>query len=558
MAQSKKKGSYLKRLLTAALACLGLAYTVVFFGPLEMVAFSGGSLVYTYQNVALLLAVMGLAFVAVVSPLLALLRGKAFRIAVSVIAGVALAAYLQALLLNDGLGLLTGDAIVWEDYTTFTVLGTAVWLAVLGGMIALSLLKKKLWKAVVRYSALLLVVMQLVPTVTILCGTYAEKNTPTVAYYLSDTTIDRAGSENIYIFVLDRLDYDYITRTLKTHPGMFDGLDGFTLYDNATSAYARTRPALVHMLTGQEESTFRVSASAYYQQVWQGDNVIAALKADGWKTEFFATPRNLFATDADTKRYADNYSNSIASFHYDVLAGKLLQLSAFRYSPMLLKPLSWGDTNYFNDGTIRSSNYQYDDVGYSRRLEKLEAGSGKQFKLIHFFGPHAPYTMNADGTLAEGETTVVDQLAGSFHNLTAIFNRMKAEGIYDSATILVLGDHGSAVSDLKPLQKATRIGLFYKPAGSSGTPLQHSAAPVCSRNVPATLAKAAGLPYAALGTPLDEVAEDATVDRYYYKTVCDEETYRERWLYTYRITGDAANFANWTLISEEEIPYSYN
>ena len=55
---------------------------------------------------------------------------------------------------------------------------------------------------------------------------------------------------------------------------------------------------------------------------------------------------------------ADNYSNSITSFHYDVLAGKLLQLSAFRYSPMLLKPLSWGDTNYFNDGTIRSNNYQ--------------------------------------------------------------------------------------------------------------------------------------------------------------------------------------------------------
>ncbi len=136
----KKKGSYPKRLLTAALAMLGLAYTVVFFGPLEMVAFSGGSLVYTYKDVSLLLAVMALAVVAIAAPLLALLRGKAFRITVSVVSGAAIASYLQALLLNDGLGLLTGDAIVWEDYTTFTVLGTAVWLAVLGGMIALSLL----------------------------------------------------------------------------------------------------------------------------------------------------------------------------------------------------------------------------------------------------------------------------------------------------------------------------------------------------------------------------------------------------------------------------------
>ena len=558
MAQNKKKGSYPKRLLTAALAMLGLAYTTVFFGPLEIVAFSGNSLVYNYRVVAPVLAIMALCVTAALPPLLALLRGKAFRIAVSVFSGCSLAAYLQALLLNGGLGLLTGDEIVWSDYTTNTCLSGMLWLAVIGGLVALCLLKSKIWKQAVRFSALLLVAMQLVPTVSILCGAYDTQKTDTRQYYLSDRGMEEAGSENIYVFVLDRLDYDYITRTLKTDPHVFDGLDGFTLYDNAISAFARTKPALVNIFTGNAEAAFQSSYNNYYQQVWSGENVIEGLKNDGWQTDFYALTYNLFSTSQDAQRYADNFSDGTMYYDYGVLSTKLLQLSAFRYSPTVLKPIFWGDTNYFIEGTALSDRYQYDDVAYAQRLMQTQAGEGKRFKLIHFFGPHSPYTVNADGTRSETETTVTDQMRGTFHNLTAIFDQMKAEGIYDDATILILGDHGSAVSDLEPLQKATRIGLFYKPAGSSGTPLQHSNAPVCSANVPATLAKSAGLPYESLGTPLDEVAEDANIVRTYYKTVCDPETYRERWLCTYHVTGDAADFSNWTLVSEEEIHYSYN
>ena len=42
-------------------------------------------------------------------------------------------------------------------------------------------------------------------------------------------------------------------------------------------------------------------------------------------------------------------------------------------------------------------------------------------------------------------------------------------------------------------------------------PLKRSQAPVCAANIPATLAKAAGLPYEDLGVALDEVAEDAPI-----------------------------------------------
>ena len=232
---------------------------------------------------------------------------------------------------------------------------------------------------------------------------------------------------------------------------------------------------------------------------------------------------------------------------------KLLRLSAYRYAPMSLKPFFWEDTNYYNEDIFRPSNtsaYQFDDAGYAPGFTTATAqGESGSFKLYHFYGSHSPYTMNADGTASQETTSVKAQTMGSFRNLMAAFAQMKQLGIYEDATIIITADHGSAVSDTKPLQKATRIGLFYKPAGSAGTPLVWSAAPVCTDNIPATLAKAAGIedltPY---GTPLEAVAEDAQVTRYYYKTICTSGSYGETAYYKYAVTGDAADFGNWKLV----------
>ena len=159
--------------------------------------------------------------------------------------------------------------------------------------------------------------------------------------------------------------------------------------------------------------------------------------------------------------------------------------------------------------------------------------------------------------MAEGNTTVTDQTRGSFANLKRIFNRMKELGIYEDATIIITGDHGNPISDRKPIQVATRIGLFYKPSGSAGTPFATSAAPVSTDNIPATIMKALGADYSAYGAALDEVAEDADITRYTYKSVIGEKTGREVGLYTYTVTGDAADFDNWKIIDHIDIDNSF-
>ena len=559
----KDSRGYKERFGIAGCAILALCFTFVFFGPLEVVAFSGDSLVFTYQDVVWLLAGMLLAILAVTVPLLALIRGKLFNYIVSILFTVAVGGYLQALLLNGGLGLLTGDSIQWTEHAASAVGGLLLWFGIGCAVLLVMYLHRKFWAKMVRIISLALVIMQLVPAVAILGGYYKKAQPSGInGYFLSDEAFAELGEENVLVFVLDRLDYDYIAQVLRKYPDFFDGLDGFTSYTNAISGYARTKPALIHMLTGAEEDAFQVPAQQYYAEAWEEKtNLLQILQDQSYSAHLYTNIRNLFSEASFATRYTENASNGTAGMNYQATAEKLLRLGAYRHAPTVLKPFLWADTNYYNTDIYypsRNAAYQYNDAEYALQLQSAEVTKGNAFKLYHFFGPHAPYTMNADGTASETETTVMDQTMGSFVNLMKIFQRMKELGIYEDATILITGDHGSAVSDTRPLQKATRIGLFYKPSGSAGTPLQESSAPVSVTNIPATIAKAVGADYSAYGPALDEVAEDAEVTRVYYKTVCDTQTYRERMMCIYHVTGDAANFENWELVEAIDIPYSYN
>jgi hypothetical protein len=564
--------SYPRRLLLSGAVMLAFSFTFLFYGPLDLVAFNGSSLPYTYHDVIWLLVGLFLGLWVLSAPLIALLRGRIFNYTLCVLSSLVAGGYLQALLFNGNLGLLTGDSISWTLHRADALLGLGVWAIVLVFFLFISYMHRRFFEKLILFVSCLLVVMQLTPTVAILCGAYDQAKPDHISgYHLStEGYTDFSSDKNVFVFVLDRLDYKYIEQALALDPHFLDGLDGFTCYDNAISGYARTKPALIHMLTGSEEKTFRVSAEQYYKEAWtDGSNLLEALQQQNFTIEMYSNVRNLFSDPQFASRYVANFSNGTDGMNYDVVAKKLLELSAFRYAPTALKPFYFADTNYYHEGVYRPDTnpiYEFDDFTHYRQLQKATATKDTpSFKFYHFYGTHAAiskdqpaYTMKADGTINPEGTNVQEQAIGSFVNLIRIFDRMKELGIYKNATIIITGDHGSAISDTKPLQAATRIGLFYKPAGSAGTPLKHSSAPVSVTNIPATLVKAAGGDYTAFGAPLDEVAENADIIRYYYITVCAPEPYRETLLYIYAVTGDASDIQNWVHVETVEIPYSYN
>jgi arylsulfatase A-like enzyme len=107
------------------------------------------------------------------------------------------------------------------------------------------------------------------------------------------------------------------------------------------------------------------------------------------------------------------------------------------------------------------------------------------------------------------------------------------------------------------VQKETRVGIFYKPAGATGEAV-YSSAPVTTADIPATVLKAMGADYSLYGAALDEIAQGQDRVRPYYKTIYVGDPLKEAYLYTYEIRGDASVFDNWVLVDEGEIPYGYN
>ena len=557
--------SFGKRFAMAGAAWGAACFTFVFFGPLELVAFSGESLVFRYDQVAWILALAALAAFALGAGVLLLLRGKIFNYAVSVVFALTVGGYLQSAVLNGELGLLTGDGVDWPSFAPAMVTELLLWGLILCGVLFVMYLHRELWRKAVIWISALLMVMQLTPAAMILLGAYDSNHTAGQSqWFLSEKDMyDYSAKDNIFVFVLDRLDYDYIELALKQDPAMLDGLDGFTGYTNAISAYARTKPALAHLLTGDTELAHTVPRREFYREVWQqGDrHILQDLAAADYEISLYSTFNYLFS-DADlAKQYVRNASDGKGDLEELTVLRKLLQLSAYRYAPTAMKPFYWADTNYYNSGAYEDADlkaYEFNDAGYAPGFRESTAeGTKNSFKFYHFFGPHAPYTMNADGTAGAEPTTVQAQTIGSFKNLIAAFDRMQELGIYEDATIIITGDHGAAVSDTKPISKETRVGLFYKPSGSAGTPLVSSRAPVSTANIAATIMKAAGADYAPYGRALDEIGEDEQIVRVTYKTISDTTTWKEVELIKYHVTGDASNFNNWEIVSRIPIDNSF-
>lgn len=534
---------------------LAACFMFIFFGPLELIAFSGDSFIYSYRDVLWVLLCGFLIIWAVGTLLISLLRGKIFNYVVCSVFSFAVCGYIQGNFMNGSLGTLTGDAITWNIMKSELWLGILVWLGLLLVFYLLMYLSRKYWTNVVTYVSLLLVVMQIVPLVMILCGAYDTSGSGLGNNRLTtEGMYEYSESENVFVFVLDRMDFNYIEDAIKEEPEFFDKLDGFIGYDNAISAFARTKPALNQLLTGSEKTAYKVPTDDFYRESWfeDGKNILGDISAQGYTMEFYTDAGSLFSDARFMKKHARNASSGYGDVAPMTAFGKLMHLSAFRYAPIFVKPFYWQDTNYYNQGVLKPDatvTYTFDDFANTRGVNRATADRReKAFKFYHFNGPHAPYTIDKNGNPSEKETSASHQLMGCMSYLYSAFDRMKELGIYEDATIIITADHGEHQGDTRPVLAETRIGLFYKPSGSAGEKLRWSSAQVCTDNLPATIIKSVGGDYSAYGRPLDEIGEDEDITRVYYKSVTESGSSNEIGLYTYHVIGDASDFKNWTQV----------
>ena len=317
------------------------------------------------------------------------------------------------------------------------------------------------------------------------------------------------------MFVVDRFDENYYETMIKSVPDYFDRLDGFTHYNNYTSLYARTYPAMASLLTGKDHDYLSSGSkknklNAFYSD---GGGKMGLLKENGYNINLYTGHGNSYNDASVMADYVDNVSKREGETAYITSAQKLRE--------------------------------RIDENGF-----KLVDSKG-QFTLIHLYGCH------------DTSLSVKNRIIVSFDLIYYYIDQMKALGVYDDATIIITGDHPAALSDSKMIGSAnssddgTRVtAMFFKRSGDSGTPLAYSSAQVSQDELWNTIFESEGLIHCKSGESFFDIPEGVDRERRYifelYKNAKNNGLKYNK-LIEYKIVGNANLGESWTIEKQTDI-----
>lgn len=436
---------------------------------------------------------------------------KIFHLCIAFVFSIALCVYVQGNFLNPVLPSLDGTEINWSLYQRQNIISMCFWIFCIVVCLVLAYLWKEKTEKVMKYIALFFSAVQLVTLIVLVFTT--RLNNYVNFGYAKEGEFAIGSQENIIIFLVDTLQSSSMEEYLISDAYTEGFLDDFTFFDNAVSGGASTRVALPLLMTGVEYDPMQ-TMEAYTQEIWEEADLYRDLHESGYDVRFYTTARYLSKLPDGV---ADNYMVTGDSWIYDypVFGTQLYKLVNFYLMPQFLKPYFWMAENTMLS-TISSAEggYVCDDVQFYQDF-KAAKGLGtdydKSFRLYHLEGVHKPYLMNENAErVEEGESHITEQqiLQGNMKILSEYLEEMKRKGVYESSTIIILGDHGRHEDGNIEANPAI---LMKRP--DEKHELTHNSAPVHFRNLYASIAETFMEDYSAYGPSMYDISEESDVER---------------------------------------------
>lgn len=558
------------RLWRALLASAFLFFTVFVVAPLEVTLASAQDLIFNIEmfwQPVVIAAAIGAVVLALV---LTVFRGKAFRVAVALVVGLAIAAYIEVMFLNAPLPVADGTPVPWQDYDKITLLSSIVWIAILVIFAVMALWVPRVCSAVSIVLGLGLAIVQAVGVGSLLLAPKASgvlEGSGTIMV-TERGLFNVSDKNNVIVFVLDTMDTAHVIDYLYDYPDTLDEFTGFTFYTNSTGSMIPTRYAVPVMLTARDISAFE-TYDEYFTSGYKGTRFLDDMLDAGYSLGIYTTnaiwdePSSTYMSERTVNIYDTSIDNSV---HVDWLGTVkvLWKCALYRDLPWVFKPRFWFETEELNNGMVASDDsgeedapFVFDDELYFRKLKEIglsvsdEGGEG-DFRFIHLLGSHAPYTLNLDGiTELEGTSEEIQTIA-TLRMVREYIRQLKALGLYDRATIIVTADHGEWYLTTDDLYEPSTPIMLVKPsqtAEEAAQPLQVSEVPVSHYDLQPTILKAMGADDATLAAYNGMVmwnVPDAPRLRLYYTTLNDrEQNKKDIAIKEWAIDGNALDFNDW-------------
>ena len=269
-------------------------------------------------------------------------------------------------------------------------------------------------------------------------------------------------NDNIVVLLLDTFDSrvfsDYIESSEGAHDK--DTLKDFTYYRNTTAMYAYTDLAIPYMLSGYEYQN-GVPYETFVDDSYSNAKALKYLSDNNWDTNVYT------ATTIPQKELGYNISNiekvKLTVSSHRRLASYIYNIVGYRYLPYQLKRFCW----FYPDDveqmiSIRDSDlnfFEWSNYSFDRDMAGITIDeSDSTFHFYHLEGTHIPFTMNADFSGSDTETSIEAETQGIMVMVDRYINLLKEKGVYDNTAIVILADHGYVGMRQSPVLLIKGIG----------------------------------------------------------------------------------------------------
>lgn len=427
-----------------------LSMTFFIFGPLSLYLTNRREMWFGLGDVLAVCALCG-----VVVPMVLWLLGRCIpsqRIRewyVCLLFGLTLALYVEGNYLSvfTDYGTLNGENVDWSTYGFTAIWNTIAWFL----CIALPFVIRRLvrgWKKVLLFLSLAVTGMQVIALGSMLVRDGTDGETVERNYSLtSKDMFDLSEDENFIIFILDYYDAKDFTDLLKNHPELKEEpFSNFVYYPDTVCTSARTPLALPNILTGKPYIT-EEPYNEYLAHSFESAPLYPTLEEADYDIGIYTRSEFVSPMMADRVVNMTDGRQQIGS--WPKFAYYLYRFTAVRYFPHVLKRAVWmysGDFDLAADTSSgESSAYIIDDARFYEKLTRegiTTRNSVNAFRIYHLMGAHPPYTLDQNSRRADHETSMEEQELGVMNILNTYFDMMKELGIYESANIIVMADHG--------------------------------------------------------------------------------------------------------------------
>ncbi len=531
-----------KKLLWSFIVSFLLGFMLLVFGPAEIFFANVSEFAFLYGEFAGYMAMIFVGILIVSTVVLTLLPERIHSMVLSVLFVLSVAGYLQVMFLNKNLDLLGVNPDGYHVPLTQGILNLLIWLAVLVGVIILSLRKREIWEKVVLYLSILLIGMQATAFVSLLVTApdeaYERAKVDDRLWGKDQYTV--SADKNIIVFVLDYFSSLYLQQMLTVYPDGADCLHDFTYYSNADCTYYGTFPSLAHMLTGGEVDT-TVPNSEWCRNIWKDDlttDFYQKLHENHYQVNVYTTDFDVLTVGNGCGILRDKVSNITdepreVEVDTRLLLKTLTKMSCYRIVPDVLKTQFYTNVSEYSlivqdmgQGIAHTNSDFYTKL---REDGLQEDDSANYFIFQHLIGTHE-FNTDVNGNYQE-KTSVEETARGCMTIMEAYLNELKRLGVYDDATIIITADHGG---DWK---EEMQIIYFIKQPGEVHEKSPVTNAPISHCDLLPTVAQMAGMDYTKYGKSIYDFTQDEQRERTLWVRTKDPD-YPEDVYYRYTYTGD--------------------